>query len=179
MVKTIYSALCPAIYLPCHICMMRLDKWGPSGQGNGCCGVKCRYYVKCAMRWANHNWQALVKLWQKTRGNSGITKKHKRRTHIDLRNFEWWWKFATVHDDVIKWKHFPSCFVCRMHRSPVNSPNKGQWRGTLVFSLICVWINGWLNNRGAGDFRRHRAHYDVILMKRNGIEVVSDKVSRQ
>ena len=108
-----------------------------------------------------------------------LQKKHKKRTHIDLRNFEWWWKFATVHDDVIKWKHFSSCFVCRMHRSPVNSPNKGQWRGTLVFSFICAWINGWLNNRGAGDFRRHRAHYDVILMKRNGIEVVSDKVSRQ
>ena len=34
----------------------------------------------------------------------------------------------------------------------------------LVFSLICVWINGWVNNREAGDLRRHRAHYDVIVM---------------
>ena len=24
--------------------------------------------------------------------------------------------------------------------------------------------NGWVNNRDAGDLRRHRAHYDVILM---------------
>ena len=30
---------------------------------------------------------------------------------------------------------------------PVNSPHKGQWRGALVFSLICVWINGWVNSR--------------------------------
>ena len=48
---------------------------------------------------------------------------------------------------------------------PVNSPHKGQWRGALMFSLICVWINGWVNNREAGDLRRHRGHYDVIVMK--------------
>ena len=50
-------------------------------------------------------------------------------------------------------------------RSPVNSPHKGQWRGALMFSLICVWINGWVNNREAGDLRRYRAHYDVIVIK--------------
>ena len=43
--------------------------------------------------------------------------------------------------------------------------HKGQWRGALKFSLICTWINGWVNNRGAGDLRRHRAHYDVIVIK--------------
>ena len=43
------------------------------------------------------------------------------------------------HDDVINWKHFPRYwpFVRRIHRSPVNSPHKGQWRGALMFSLIC------------------------------------------
>ena len=46
----------------------------------------------------------------------------------------------------------------------VNSPHKGQWRGALMFSLICVWINGWVNNRKAGDLRRHRGHYDVNVM---------------
>ena len=45
-----------------------------------------------------------------------------------------------------------------------NSPHKGQWRGVLMFSLICAWTNGWVNNRNAGDLRRHRAHYDVIVM---------------
>ena len=45
-------------------------------------------------------------------------------------------------------------FVRGIHRSPVNSPHKGQWRGALMFSLICVWINGWVNNRVAGDLRR-------------------------
>ena len=71
------------------------------------------------------------------------------------------------HDDVIKWKHFPRCwpFVRGIHRSPMKSPHKGQWRGALMFSLICVWINGWVSNREAGDLRRYRAHYDVIIMR--------------
>ena len=70
-------------------------------------------------------------------------------------------------DDAIKWKHFPRYwpFVRGIHRSPVNSPHKGQWRGALMFSLICVWINGWMNNREAGDLRRYRAHYDVIVVR--------------
>ena len=70
------------------------------------------------------------------------------------------------HDDVIQWKHFPRyCpFVQGIHRSPVNSPHKGQWRGALMFSLICTWINGWVNNCEAGDLRRHCIHYDVIVM---------------
>ena len=70
------------------------------------------------------------------------------------------------HDDVIKCKHFPRyCpFVWGIHRSPVNSPHKGQWRGALMFSLICVWINGWGNNCEAGDLRRHYADYDVTVI---------------
>ena len=70
------------------------------------------------------------------------------------------------HDDVIKWKHFPRNwpFVRGIHRSPVNSPHKGQWRGALMFTLICAWINGWVNTREAGDLRRYRPDYDVIVM---------------
>ena len=55
-------------------------------------------------------------------------------------------------------------FVRGIHRFPMNSPHKGQWRGALMFSLICVWINGWVNNREADDLIRHRAHYYVIVM---------------
>ena len=72
----------------------------------------------------------------------------------------------TFHDDVIKWKHFPRCwpFVRGIRRSPVRCPHKVQWRGALMFSLICDWINGWVNNREAGDLRRHRDLYDVTVM---------------
>ena len=70
------------------------------------------------------------------------------------------------HDDVIKWKHFLCYwpFVRGFHRSPVNSPHKGQWCGALIFSLICTWIKGWVNNCEPGDLRRHRAHHDVTVM---------------
>ena len=45
------------------------------------------------------------------------------------------------HDDVIKWKYFPRYwpFVRGNHRPSLDSPHKGQWRGALVFSLMCAW----------------------------------------
>ena len=55
-------------------------------------------------------------------------------------------------------------FVRGIHRSPVNSPHKGQWRGALVLFLICAWINGWVNDGEAQDLRRHRAHYDGTVI---------------
>ena len=69
----------------------------------------------------------------------------------------------------MKWKHFPRFwpFVRGIHRSPVNSPHKGQWRGPLVFSLICAWINGWVINREAGGLKRLCAHYDVTVIWAN------------
>ena len=89
-----------------------------------------------------------------------------------------WWHFqthflvnvnvglSTPHDDVVKWKPCPRYwpFVRGIHRSTVNSPHKGQWRGTLMFSFIRVWINSSVNNREAGEMRSFRAHYDVIVM---------------
>ena len=39
-----------------------------------------------------------------------------------------------------------------------------------MFPVICVWINGRVNNREAGYLRRHRGHYDVIVM-------VSDEIT--
>ena len=49
-------------------------------------------------------------------------------------------------------------FVRGIHRSPVNSRHKGLWRGALIFSLMCVWLNGWVNNDEDRDLRRYRAH---------------------
>ena len=84
-----------------------------------------------------------------------------------------------VHDDVIKWKYFPRYwpFVRGIHRSPVNSPHKGQWRGALMFSLICTRINSWVNNREAGDLKRNRAHYDVTVMTRSGTTEYTHKIN--
>ena len=68
------------------------------------------------------------------------------------------------------WRHQMETFsallaICAGNSpAPVNSPHKGQWRGALMFTLICARINGWVNSREAGDLRCHRAHYDVIVM---------------
>ena len=59
------------------------------------------------------------------------------------------------HDDLIKWKHF---------RRYWPFVHKVQWHGALMFSLICAWTNSWANNGDAGDLRRYRGHYDVVIM---------------
>ena len=51
-----------------------------------------------------------------------------------------------------------------------NSPVPGEFPAqrpvtrALMFSLICTWINGWVNNGEADDLRRHGLHYDVTVM---------------
>ena len=102
-----------------------------------------------------------------------------RRDAVTGGSGEWYISYAFYHDgaehgsgvgyhndDVMKWKRFPRYwpFVRGIHRSPVNSAHKGQWRGALMSSLICAWINDRVNNREAGHLRRHRAYYDVNLM---------------
>ena len=55
-------------------------------------------------------------------------------------------------------------FVRGIHRSPVDSPHKGQWSGALMSSLIPAWTNGGVNHRDAGELKRNRAHYDVTVI---------------
>ena len=62
------------------------------------------------------------------------------------------------------WRHQMKTFFTSLTLCAGNSPHKGQWRGALIFSFICASINGWVNTREAGDLRRHRAHYEVIVM---------------
>ena len=93
-----------------------------------------------------------------------------RMVQIVLSSHQWYYEnhpMSIHHYDVIKWRHFPCYwpFVRGIHRSSVNSPHKGQWRGALVFSLVCARINGWVNNHEAGDLRRYRGHYDVTVME--------------
>ena len=59
--------------------------------------------------------------------------------------------------------------------------HKGQWRRAFVFSLICAWINDWVNNHEAGDLRRYRAQSDIIVVEHSRyikcIDSVHDGVS--
>ena len=62
------------------------------------------------------------------------------------------------------WRHQIKAFSALLAICAGNSPHTGQWRGASIFSLVCVWINGWVNNREAGDLRRYRAQFDVSVM---------------
>ena len=79
------------------------------------------------------------------------------------------------------WRHqmetFSALLAICAGNSPVSGefPHKSQWRGALMFSLMCVWINGCVNNREAGDLRRHRAHYDVTVLHW-GLNKVADNM---
>ena len=74
-----------------------------------------------------------------------------------------WHEAGLPHDDVIKWKYFPRNWpFVRGIQFPAQRPVTRSFG----VSLICVWINDWVNNREAGDLRRHRVHYDVIVMMR-------------
>ena len=86
------------------------------------------------------------------------------------------WTNIVLHFPSSSWLHYcgnafanplmmkSSKSVRGIDRPPVNSPHKVQWRGALMFSLICAWINGWVNNGGAGDLRRQGGHYGVSVM---------------
>ena len=86
---------------------------------------------------------------------------------LHVRNKAWFFK---VYFLITWWRHqmetFSALLALCMENWPVTGefPLKGQWRGALIFSLICAWINGSVNNREAGDLRRHHPHYDVTVM---------------
>ena len=63
--------------------------------------------------------------------------------------------FAFMADTMTSWNG-------KIFRVTGHLCHKGQWRGALMFSLICAWINGWVNNGETGNLKRHRAHYDVF-----------------
>ena len=55
-------------------------------------------------------------------------------------------------------------FVRGIYWSQVDSPQKGQWRATLMLSLICTWTNVRANNRYAGDLRSHHSDCGVTMI---------------
>ena len=74
------------------------------------------------------------------------------------------------------WRHQMEAFSALLALCVGNSPVTGEFSSqrpvtrTLMFPLICAWTNGWVNNRDAGDLRRHRDHYDVTAMTCGSLE---------
>ena len=61
---------------------------------------------------------------------------------------------------------FSALLVICAGNSPVPGEFPAQRPVTRSFDVFfdLRWINGWVNNREAGDLRSYRAHYDVALM---------------
>ena len=67
-----------------------------------------------------------------------------------------------MHDDVIKWKHFP-----RYWPSPITGEFHSQRSVTRSFDVffdLRLYRNSWANNGDVCDLRRYLVHYDVIVM---------------
>ena len=75
-----------------------------------------------------------------------------------------WTYLYRYEPDAPCWRRQMETFSALLALCAVNSPHKCQWRGALMFSLICAWTNGCANNRDAGDLRKPRAHYDATVM---------------
>ena len=78
------------------------------------------------------------------------------------------YRFAKLRWHLLPWwRHQMETFSALLSLSVGNSPVTGefpaqdQWRRALMVSLICARINGWVNNREAGDLRCHCTHYDI------------------
>ena len=76
------------------------------------------------------------------------------------------------HTSSTWWRHQMETFSALLAICEGNSPVTGEFLAqrpvtrSLMFSLICAWISGWVNNREDGDLRQHLAHYDVTVMKK-------------
>ena len=119
----------------------------------------CKHYCKHSSKLQWHVLRNTLKWISGNYSNSTWRRHHMKTLSTLLVLCEWTW-----------WRHQMETFsallaLCAGNSPvPVNSPHKGQWRGALIFSLICARINDWVNNREAGDLRCYRGHYDVIVM---------------
>ena len=86
-----------------------------------------------------------------------------KRLYISAKNNNTWWRHQM--------KTFCALLALCAGNSPVTGEFPTQRPVTRSFDVffICAWINGWVNNHEAGDLRRHRAHYDVIVMNSTSI----------
>ena len=66
-----------------------------------------------------------------------------------------------IHDDVIT---FSAWLVLCEGNPPVTDGFPSQRPVTQSIDVFITWTDGWANNRDVGDLRRHRAHFDVIVM---------------
>ena len=127
------------------------NRWIPHARGQWC-GVLMFLLVSTWKKTVEQtierqmNWDGLTLIWRHSNALRCVTKLRcvlrgsmQFVTGLSDRN-----KICQNHFATTWWRHqmetFPRYwpFVRGIHRSPVNSPHKGQWRGALMFSVICA-----------------------------------------
>ena len=73
------------------------------------------------------------------------------------------------------WRHQMKTILALLALCAGNSPVSGKFSAlktsnARLFSLICTWINGWVNDQDAGNLRRNRAPYEVTVMNKDSIK---------
>ena len=119
-----------------------------------------------------------------------MTKKHLKRSLLIPEFINKVYRMVLCNN--IKWTRVWAPERCDSHVAPLNGnvfrvigPLCGDFTGDRwithtkasdaelwCFLWSAPWIKGWVNNREAGDLRRHRAHYDVIVMVSNFVVTV-------
>ena len=87
----------------------------------------------------------------------------------NFRCMHWCWiqRIRLTRQNYSRWRHQMETFSALLAICAGNSPVTGKFPAQMPVtrsfdvSLICAWINGWVNN---GDLRPHRAHYQVTVM---------------
>ena len=129
------------------------------------------YLFLCETRWLNQRRRQITELtslscWILTGLLSNIMKKHTAVQAL-------LWSTAVCS----WWRHQMEASSALPALCDVDSSANSKWRRTLMFSLICAWINGWANNRNAGHLRRHRAHCNITVKYRFTLPMFSNLVS--
>ena len=81
----------------------------------------------------------------------------------DHDTLKWLFMLTKIWKNVSLWRHQMETFSALLVLL-CGEFTEGQWRGALMFPLICARLNACVNNREAGDLRRHRTHYDIIVI---------------
>ena len=170
MTDSVPQPLCPVLYVlmdhhlsPADLIIWQTALWGTDHIANMCtwkkqtwtCGsvrIYCKVTQYCTLPW----WSLLEPLSWCTIFKSSNYKSLEDQVPRDL---------LYVHDDVIK--TFSALLALCAGNSPGTDEFPAQRPVTRSFdvSLICAWMNDWVNKREAGDLKRHRAHCHVIVMK--------------
>ena len=112
--------------------------------------------------WLVRGWNATFTRGARVSGFPTHFQNYIQAWYIYLKNaYEWLFMMTSSNGNIFRVTG-PLCGEFTGHRwIPLTKASDAElWR----FLWSAPWINGWANNHKPGDLRRHRTHYDVIVV---------------